>query len=357
MSGGVDSSVAAALLAAEGCDCAGVTLKLFRDGEDNAGGRAAPPRERSCCSLSDTEDARAVAHRLGIPFYVFNFTERFERQVMDRFAAGYLAGETPNPCIDCNRFIKFSALLERASALDYGLISTGHYVRAEFDEGGGRWLLRKGLDTDKDQSYVLYAMTQEQLARTRFPLGELTKPQVREIAAAHGFWNARKRDSQDICFVPGGDYGAFLERWTGRALPPGDFLTPDGCVLGRHKGTARYTLGQRKGLGLALPRPGYVCAICPAENTVTVGDEPLLFSRELEARDINLIACARLERPVRCRAKVRYRQAEQPAEAEQTGPDTLRLRFDQPQRAITPGQAVVLYDGDTVIGGGTIGSA
>jgi tRNA-specific 2-thiouridylase len=287
-----------------------------------------------------------------MPFYVFNFTERFESTVMRRFAEGYLRGETPNPCIDCNRYVKITALLERALLLGYDGIATGHYARRSFE--GGRWLLRKGLDAGKDQSYVLYCMTQAQLARTRFPLGELHKAQVREQAAALGFLNAEKPDSQDICFVPDGDYGAFLERHTGRPLRPGDFIDPEGRVLGRHRGTARYTLGQRKGLGLALPARGYVCALSPAQNTVTVGGEALLYSRVLEARELNWIACERLDAPLRCRAKVRYRQAEQRATVEQTDADTLRLTFDEPQRAITPGQAVVLYDGDTVLGGGTV---
>ena len=350
MSGGVDSTVAAALLLEQGHDCAGVHLKLFGAGENRAEGdcRAAG----TCCSLSDAEDARSAASRLGLPFYVLNFKERFEGTVMRLFAEGYLRGETPNPCVDCNRYIKFGALLARAVTLGYDSIATGHYVRREF--ANGRWLLRKGADESKDQSYVLYMLTQEQLARTLFPLGEYTKERVREIAAERGFLNAGKRDSQDICFVPDGDYGAFLERYTGQPLRPGDFVSPEGRVLGTHRGTPCYTLGQRKGLGLALPRPGYVTAIDPAANTVTVGEEALLLRREFTAHEINLIACDSLESPLRCRVKVRYRQGAQWATAEQVDADTLRVVFDEPQRAITPGQAAVLYDGAYVVGGGTI---
>ncbi|MCL1952147.1 MAG: tRNA 2-thiouridine(34) synthase MnmA [Oscillospiraceae bacterium] len=345
MSGGVDSTAAAALLLEQGHDCAGVHLKLFEGGETDL-------RSKTCCSQEDAEDARAAACRLGLPFYVFNMKERFGREVMARFASAYLRGETPNPCIDCNRHIKFAALLEKAGQLEYDAIATGHYARRELS--GGRWLLRKALDPSKDQSYVLYTLTQEQLARVYFPLGGMTKAQVRDYASARGFLNAQKKESQDICFVPDGDYGAFLERCTGQALRPGDFMDPEGHVLGRHRGTPRYTLGQRKGLGLALPRPGYVCGIDPARGTVTVGEEALLFGKTLTARDVNLIACDALSAPLRCKAKIRYRQAEQWATAEQTGADTLLVTFDEPQRAITPGQAVVLYDGDYVVGGGTI---
>jgi len=333
MSGGVDSTAAASLLLEQGHACAGAHLRLFGDG-------------------ADAGEARAAAQRLGIPFHVFGMEGRFGREVMDRFAAAYLRGETPNPCVDCNRHIKFAALLERAGQLEYDAIATGHYARLEFS--GGRWLLRKGVDASKDQSYVLYTLAQGQLARARFPLGEMTKAQVRDYARERGFPNAQKRESQDICFVPDGDYGAFLERHTGQPLRPGDFVDPQGRALGRHRGTPCYTLGQRKGLGLALPRPGYVCGIDPARGTVTVGEEALLFGRTLHARDVNLVACDALASPLRCRAKIRYRQAEQWATAEQMDADTLRVTFDQPQRAITPGQAVVLYDGEYVVGGGTI---
>ena len=334
MSGGVDSSVAAFVMREQGYDCAGVTLRLGQD--------------------ADVEDACSVAQRLGIPFFVFDFAEAFEREVIRRFVSAYRRGETPNPCVDCNRFIKFGALLPKAEELDYPYIVTGHYVRREFDSASNRYILRKGLDTGKDQSYVLYTLTQAQLARALFPLGGMTKAEVRRTAEAQGFINAAKKDSQDICFVPDGDYGGFLERYTGHPLTPGNFIDAAGRVLGRHRGTPRYTLGQRKGLGLALPAPGYVCAIDPAANTVTVGGEDRLFSSRLEAVDINMIACERLDAPIRVRAKIRYSQQEQWATAEQTAPDRLHLEFDAPQRAITPGQAVVLYDGDVVVGGGRI---
>ena len=332
LSGGVDSTAAASLLLEQGHACAGAYLKLFDDSEAGA--------------------ARAAAARLGIPFHEIDLRARFGREVVARFAESYLRGETPNPCVDCNRRIKFAALLECAARLGYDAMATGHYARLE--RAGGRLLLKKGLDPGKDQSYVLYTLTQAQLARVRFPLGDMTKAQVREYARERDFPSAQSPESQDICFVPDGDYGAFLERYTGRALPPGDFVDPEGHVLGRHRGTPRYTLGQRKGLGLALPRPGYVCGIDPVGNTVTVGEESLLFGDTLLAGDINLIAFDSLPGPLRCKAKVRYRQAEQWATAEQIDANTLRVTFDAPQRAITPGQAVVLYDGDVVLGGGTI---
>jgi len=300
----------------------------------------------------EAESARLAARRLGIPLHVFDIAERFEQEVITRFIESYLQGRTPNPCVDCNRHIKFGALLDKATQLGYGAIATGHYARLEFSND--RFLLRKALDPGKDQSYVLYTLSQDQLSRIIFPLGDMTKEQVRAYALSKNFPNAQKSESQDICFIPDGNYAAFLERHTGRSLSPGDFIDPEGRVLGRHRGTACYTLGQRKGLGLALPQPGYVCKINPDENTVTVGDEALLFGKILHARDINLIACDALDKPLRCKAKIRYRQAEQWATAEQLDLDTLRVTFDEPQRAITPGQAVVLYDEEWVVGGGTI---
>ncbi|MDR2525626.1 MAG: tRNA 2-thiouridine(34) synthase MnmA [Oscillospiraceae bacterium] len=349
MSGGVDSAAAVALLLGQGASCAGVHLRLFA-GE---GDETAPPREKSCCSLSDAEDARSAASRLGIPFYVFNFSALFEREVVQRFADGYARGETPNPCIDCNRFIKFGALAARAALLGYDAIATGHYARREKD-AAGRFLLRKGVDAQKDQSYVLAFLTQAQLRYTHFPLGDLCKEQARAIARQSKLLNAQKRESQDICFVPDGDYGAFLERRAGKPFCSGNFVDPQGNVLGRHRGTVRYTLGQRRGLGLALPEPGYVCAVCPKNNTVTVGGEDLLFTRELAAREMNWVATEHPRSPMRCKAKVRYRQAEQWAWAEQEGESRLRLRFDSPQRAITPGQTVALYEDDYVLGAGII---
>jgi tRNA-specific 2-thiouridylase len=360
MSGGVDSSVAAALTLKEGYDCIGVTLKLI-DSADLTGGAAAGDGScrspRSCCSLTDVNDARQAAYKLGLPHYVLNFTAPFRDEVIRRFVEAYEGGRTPNPCIDCNRYIKFERLLYRARELDYDVLVTGHYARIEEDRLSGRFLLKKALDEKKDQSYVLYCLTQEQLKRTRLPLGAMTKAQVRELAADLGFVNAEKPDSQDICFVPDGDYGGFMERWTGKNYPAGDIVDRAGKPLGRHRGMVRYTLGQRRGLGVAAQGRIYVTAKDLAANTLTLGPEEDLYSTTLVAGDINLIALEKLERPLRARVKTRYLQAEQWATVEQTGEDRLRVAFDEPQRAITPGQAAVIYDGDLVLGGGTIQGA
>jgi len=345
MSGGVDSSVAAYLIQKSGMDAIGVTLRLF-DNEDIG------VQSRTCCSLEDVEDAASVAARLGMKHYTFNFKDEFAREVIGRFIDAYEHCRTPNPCIDCNRYIKFKKLIDRARELDYDYVVTGHYARIE--EENGRFLLKKGLDTSKDQSYVLYALTQEQLSRTLLPLGGMSKPEVRAIAEENGFINARKRDSQDICFVPNGDYASFIEGYTGRSYPNGSFVDKEGNVLGEHKGLIRYTRGQRKGLGLALPKPMYVCEICPKNNTVVLGDNEDLFSKELYADDINLIAVDSIAAPMRISAKVRYSQGAYPATVWQTGEDEIRIEFDEPQRAITSGQAVVMYDGDIVVGGGVI---
>ncbi len=346
MSGGVDSSVAAWLTKNEGFECMGATMRLY----DN---RKFDDRESSCCSLDDVEDARSVAYRLGMSYYVFNFTQDFEKQVMDKFVACYECGLTPNPCIDCNRYLKFDLLLRRAQTLGCEYIVTGHYARICRMENG-RFVLQKAADTAKDQSYFLYALTQRQLAHTRFPLGELTKSQVREIALREGFVNARKRDSQDICFVPDGDYFAFLERYTGKTYPAGDFLDEKGRVVGKHHGAVGYTLGQRKGLGVALGAPVYVCAKDMAANTVTVGSNESLMRRVLRADDWNWMPFETLEAPLRVLAKTRSRMAEQPATVYPEDGGFARVEFDEPQRAVTPGQAVVLYRDEQVIGGGTI---
>ena len=345
MSGGVDSSVAAYIMKQRGYDIMGVTLRLFNN--DDAG-----IKEKSCCSLSDVEDAKSVARRLGIEHYTFNFSGDFKSQVIDRFIDAYEHCRTPNPCIDCNRYIKFKRLLERAYELDCDYVVTGHYARIE--PHNGRFILKKGLDNTKDQSYVLYSMTQEQLRHTILPLGGLAKSEVREIAQAEGFINAKKHDSQDICFVPDGDYASFIERYAGKSYPNGDFVDFSGNILGEHKGLIRYTIGQRKGLGLALPKPMYVCSICPERNTVILGDNADLFARGLDAEDINLITTDRLDAPVRVEAKIRYSQSAKPATVWQTDNNKIHVEFDEPQRAITKGQAVVLYDGETVVGGGTI---
>lgn len=344
MSGGVDSSVAAYLTQREGFACIGATMRLY-GGEDQEG---------TCCSLSDVEDARSVAFRLGIPFYVFNFSGDFREKVMEPFVRCYERGLTPNPCIECNRCLKFDRFLRRAAELGCEYVVTGHYARIEREPDGGRFLLRKAVDEAKDQTYFLHTLTQEQLAHIRFPLGTLTKAEARAIAGEQGFINAKKRDSQDICFVPGGDYLAFMEAYTGKTYAPGDYLDLQGHVVGRHRGAAAYTLGQRKGLGLAMGEPVYVCAKDMEKNTVTVGPNEALFRRTLRADNWNWIQIPELREPIRVTAKVRSRMTEQPAAVYPEENGIARVVFDQPQRAITPGQAVVLYDGDLVVGGGTI---
>ena len=353
MSGGVDSSVAALLCQQQGFDCVGVTLALT-DNSDRGLPEEAFPGERTCCSVDDVADARSVAFRLGMPFYVFNFKEAFRREVMDRFAAAYQRGETPNPCIDCNRYIKFAKLMHRGEEIGFPYVATGHYARVEQDGATGRWLLKKGLDENKDQSYMLYSLTQWELSRLLLPLGGLTKEETRRLAEEHGFVNARKRDSQDICFVPDGDYAAFIRRYAGKEFPPGAFVGTQGEVYGQHKGIIHYTVGQRKGLGLSFPQPMFVKELDVENNQVVLSKAEELFSQTVAARDVNLISVESIPEPLRVKARVRYRQKEQPATVVQTGPDELRVVFDQPQRAITPGQALVLYDGDTVVGGGRI---
>ena len=346
MSGGVDSAVAAKLLTDAGHTCIGCTMKLFHN-ED-----AGIPREHTCCSLSDVEDARTVAHALCMPHYVFNFTDGFSETVIDKFVCSYLAGRTPNPCIDCNRYMKFDKLFERADMLGCDAVATGHYAKIEKKDG--KYFLKKGLDPVKDQSYVLYAMTQAQLARTVFPLGNFRKTDVRRIAEDAGLVNADKPDSQDICFVPDGDYTRIIEERAGKVPPPGDFLDTSGRVLGRHKGIIHYTVGQHKGLGISLPEKMYVCRIDPKENTVTLGREEDLYRREISVSDIGYIDGAVPAAPFRCRVMTRYRKKEAPATVTPTGKTTANITFDTPERAPAPGQAAVFYDGDTVLGGGII---
>lgn len=345
MSGGVDSSVAAWLLLQQGYECVGATMKLLPVSA------VSPSGSRTCCSLEDIEDARSVAYRLGIPYHVFDFSQEFEEKVIRKFADTYQRGGTPNPCIDCNRYLKFDRLLRRARALGCDGVATGHYARIRWTDG--RWSLCKGSDGSRDQSYVLCSLTQDQLAHTLFPLGGLHKDQVRAIAAEQGLCNARKRDSQDLCFVPGGDYVAFLERYTGQPCRPGPILDRTGRVLGAHRGTAAYTIGQRRGLGLAMPEPVYVCALCPAENTVIVGAERDLYASALLAEDWNWIA-APPGAVARANAKIRYRQVEQPVSVTPLPDGGVRLEFDAPQRAVTPGQTAAVYHGDMLLGGGTI---
>lgn len=348
MSGGVDSSVAAYLIKELGYDSTGITLKLFDN--DDIGEK----QEKTCCSLDDIEDARNVCYKIGIPYYVYNFKDSFKENVITRFIDAYENGTTPNPCIDCNRYIKFEKLIRRAEELDFDYVVTGHYAVIEHNSETGRYLLKKSADLSKDQSYVLYSLTQKQLSKTLFPLGEMTKDKTRKIAEKLGLINAQKHDSQDICFVPDGDYAKFIENYTGKTYPNGEFVDESGNILGEHKGIIRYTVGQRKGLGLALPCPMYVKEKDLKNNRVILCKNEDLFSKELYATDINLITCDKLETPVRIKARVRYNQKEQWATAEQIDENTLHILFDEPQRAISKGQAVVLYDGDYVVGGGTI---
>ena len=353
MSGGVDSSVTAALLKRQGYEVIGATMKLWSESNEEAAAEMAEP-ERACCSLSAVEDARRVAQMLDIPHYVFNFQTAFERDVIDYFTADYLAGRTPNPCIACNRHIKFGAFWQRARELGADFIATGHYARIEFDPRLQQYRLLKGLDERKDQSYVLYHLTQELLAHFLLPLGGLTKPETRELAAEFGFLIANKPESQEICFIPDNDYRRFLENRAPGAITPGLFVSADGQVLGRHKGFACYTVGQRKGLGIALGQPMFVTAIDPATNQVTLGPEVAIFSHQLTARDVNWISGDLPTAPFRASAKIRYNAAASPAEITALPDRRLLVRFEEKQRAITPGQSVVLYDGNSVIGGGVI---
>lgn len=354
MSGGVDSSVAAALMQEKGYECIGAMMKLYQN-EDIVTEQAESDGEgRTCCSADDAEDAAGVAGKLGMPFHVFRFTQEFRCQVMERFVNSYLRGETPNPCIDCNRYMKFEKLYERARLLNCEKIVTGHYARIERDEESGRWQMRKALDQTKDQSYVLHCLTQEQLSHVCFPLGEFTKEEVRKLAQSYGFFNAEKRESQDICFVPDGHYEKFIEKYTGDAAPEGNFVTAQGEVLGRHRGIIHYTVGQRKGLGIAAAHPWYVKEIRPETNEVVLCEHGELFQSVLTAQDVNWVSIPAPEQKIRVQAKIRYRHIPQPATAQVLEDGRLRVTFDEPQRAITKGQSVVLYDGDLVLGGGKI---
>lgn len=332
MSGGVDSSVAAHLLRLQGLTCVGATARFLPD--------------------FDPSDAQAVALRMGMDFHVLDLQQAFAEDVMEDFVRCYEAGLTPNPCVVCNRRLKFGALLDAALALGCDFIATGHY--AQIEEQNGRFILKKAADAAKDQSYFLYALTQHQLSHTLFPLGSLTKEEARRIAEEQGFVNAHKKDSQDVCFIPDGDYFAFLQKYTGKVYPAGIFLAMDGKVVGRHNGAVAYTRGQRKGLGLAMGHPVYVHSKDMARNTVTVCDNEQLFSTTLLADDWNFFPFDTLTTPLRCKAKARSRMAEQPATVYLEENGICRVVFDEPQRALTTGQAVVLYDGDLVIGGGTI---
>jgi tRNA-specific 2-thiouridylase len=337
MSGGVDSGVAAFLTQQAGFSGIGCTMNLFA-------------RENT-----DAEDAKAIADRLGMAHYVFDLSEQFREKVIMPFVACYQCGKTPNPCIQCNRFLKFASLLEKAEQLGCDKLVTGHY--AQVVETGEGWQLRRAADPAKDQSYVLYMLTQEQLARVFLPLGRLTKPEVRRIAEEQGFVNAHKHDSQDICFVPDGDYARIIREETGTEPVPGEFVDLQGNVLGQHAGMIHYTVGQRRGLGIAVGKPAYVVALDPAQNRVVIGDNADLFRHSCTVGGVNWIAGAPPQEPVRCQAKIRYRHPAQPATVLFTDAQNALLTFDEPQRAITAGQAAVFYDGETVLGGGEILSA
>ena len=346
MSGGVDSSVSALLTKQQNFECIGCTMKLY-DNQD-----AGITSEKTCCSLDDVADARSVANRLQIPYYVFNFTDDFRAKVIQKFIDSYEQGITPNPCIDCNRYMKFDKLYERAQILGCDYIVTGHYARIE--KNGDHFYLKKAVDATKDQTYVLYHLTEAQLAHSMFPLGNLTKTQVRAIARENGFVNADKHESQDICFVPDGDYAKVIEQHTGKTYPAGDFVDKNGKVLGQHRGIIHYTIGQRKGLSIAAAQRLYVCDICPAHNTVCLCHRDELFQPSAKAVDFHWINGVPAQKKFSCQVKIRYNQKEQPATVEVIQPDEVRIIFDQPQRAITPGQAAVLYDGDIVLGGGIL---
>ena len=348
MSGGVDSSVAAYALHEAGYGVEGVTLKLF----DNAD--ACLDAQKSCCSLKDAEDARQVCLQLGIGHVVYNFSRTFVRDVIERFCDGYLRGQTPNPCIDCNRYVKFAALQQRRRDLGFDYVATGHYARRAFNGKTGRHELLRGLDASKDQSYVLFHLTQETLAHMLFPLGDFTKAQVRAIALENGFINAQKAESQDICFVPDGDYASFIRERTGAEFSPGEIVDRSGKVLGRHSGLIHYTVGQRKGIGVAAAEPLYVFAKDTARNKLVVGTDSETLCTCIEVEDANFIARPSLPEPARFTVKTHYRQVARSALVEQTGEASLRISFDEPQRACAPGQAAVVYDGDAVVCGGTI---
>ncbi len=349
MSGGVDSSVAAYLLKEQGYDVIGVTMQIWEDEEQQR-----TEENGGCCGLSAVDDARRVADRLEIPYYVMNFKQEFQEKVVDYFVEEYLAGRTPNPCIACNRYVKWESLLKRSMEIGADYIATGHYARIT-KLPNGRFAIRNSVTARKDQTYALYNLTQFQLAHTLMPIGEYEKDQVRRIAQEAGLPVAAKPDSQDICFVPDGDYAAFLKKKAGERMPgEGDFVTRDGTVLGKHKGITHYTIGQRKGLGLSMGEPVFVSELRPKTNQVVVGEEPQVFKKELLCDHLNFMGMEDLEEPRRVWAKVRYAHKGQWCRIERQGRDLIRAEFEEPVRAITPGQAVVFYEGEYVLGGGII---
>lgn len=346
MSGGVDSSVAALLLMKGGYQTVGVTLKLhnFKDNLQTG--------EKLCGSSSDIEDAKKVCEKLGIEHYVFNFTDKFENAVIEKFVHEYRVGHTPNPCIDCNRYIKFYEMSKKAEELSIDYIATGHYARVQ--KSGDRFLLTKPVDKSKDQTYVLYVLNQQMLSKIIMPLGELTKTEVRKIAAENGFVNANKPDSQDICFVPDGKYADFIAKKENAPLSLGNFVDISGNIMGKHQGAERYTIGQRKGLGMGFGKPMYVVGKNSENFSVILGDEKDLYTNTVRIEDTVFSAFDRLNAPIRCKGKLRYRQNEEDCIIYPIDEKTVIAEFDKPQRAVTPGQAAVFYDGDTVLGGGTI---
>jgi len=369
MSGGVDSSTVAAMLCADGRNVIGLTMQLWN--QRRLAGHAGMPEsvQGRCCSIDDVYDARRVAETLGIPYYVVNHEERFERDVVRPFVKEYLAGRTPIPCSLCNNHLKFDQLLVVARQIGADRIATGHYAQVVFEERVGRWLMKRPADKSKDQTYFLFGLTQEQLSRTLFPLGSMTKPEVRELARKHNLVIAEKPDSQEICFVPGGDYKRFLEAYlteqggtpseigaetAGGKMPGGEMVTADGRVIGEHAGVHNFTVGQRKGLGIATGSPLYVIQIKQDTRQVVVGNEDDLYSRNLRARRVNLISTDELREPMRVTVKIRHKHQPAPARMECAGRDEILVVFDEPQRAISPGQAAVFYDGDVVVGGGWI---
>lgn len=359
MSGGVDSSAVAAMLRADGHPVVGLTLQLWN--QRRLAGREGMPEtvQGRCCSIDDVYDARRVAEQLGIPYYLVNAQERFEAEVVGPFVDEYLRGRTPIPCTLCNNHLKFDALLETARGIGAERIATGHYARNHFDPERGRWVLSRPADRSKDQTYFLFGLTQEQLSRTLFPLGNLCKPAVRSVAAEHGLELAQKPDSQEICFIPGGSYSQFLRAYLeeqGRALPDsaGELVSTTGEVLGPHAGIHSFTVGQRKGLGLSTPEPAYVLKIHPDSHRVEVGPDQALYARELRANRLNWVSIAAPQEPVRVRVKIRHRHEPAPATLTALGPDEVQVLFDDPQRAITPGQSAVFYQDDEVAGGGWI---
>jgi tRNA-uridine 2-sulfurtransferase len=359
MSGGVDSSTVAAMLRADGHTIIGLTMQLWNQ-RRLAGHEGMPESVQGrCCSLDDVYDARRVAEHIGIPYYVVNHEERFEREVVRPFVAEYLSGRTPIPCSLCNNHLKFDQLLVVARQIGAERVATGHYARVAYDDTCGRWLLRRPADKSKDQTYFLFGLTQDQLSHTLFPLGDMTKPQVRDLARKHGLALAEKPDSQEICFVPGGDYKRFIDAYLadqGEAPldTAGELVTTNGEVIGEHHGIHNFTVGQRKGLGVATGSPLYVIQISGANKQVIVGGEENLYSRTLRARRVNLIAVDDLREPMRVSVKIRHRHEPAQALIEKSDNDEILVTFDEPQRAITPGQAAVFYDGDTVVGGGWI---